>query len=61
MNLRLLFHQHIILHTVALFVAYLWIPGFCTTCLSEPTVLEKFNDVSMAFPYPAVSVTMCVV
>ena len=60
MNLRLLFHQHLILHTVALFVAYLWIPGFCTTCLSEPTVIEKFNDVD-GISYLTVSKTVCVV
>lgn len=45
MNLRVMFSQHAVLHTVALTVALLWIPGFCQNCSSEPSLVHKFNEV----------------
>jgi len=44
MNLRVMFSQHAILHSVALTVALLWIPGFCQNCSSEPNLTNKFNE-----------------
>lgn len=47
MNLRVMFSQHLILHTVALSVALLWIPGFCNNCSSQPVLTAKFDEVML--------------
>lgn len=50
-NLRVLFPQQVIIHTIAIGISLLWIPGFCTNCSANPDLENVFNQVFYAFRY----------